>query len=135
MNKTLKIILVIGGVVLASVIGFYFLSSNGDSGSKLTTTTGISSGGSGSDAQNATSFLTTLLSLNKIKIDSTLLKSQTFSKLQDNTVPISNDGGVVGRPNPFAPIDNQGDTVSASAAIAFPQISSSISSTPNNTAH
>lgn len=122
MSKTLKISLIIGGVVLLGFLAYYFMSSSKDA-STISTSADVSTA---STTESTTAFLSTLLSLNKIKIDRTLLQSSTFSKLQDNTVPISNDGGVVGRPNPFASIDGQN---SADASLSFPQINTGTSTT------
>lgn len=54
------------------------------------------------------SFLTTLTSLNKIKIDTSLFSDKSFSVLQNNAVKI--DPVAPGRVNPFAPITNATDT-------------------------
>jgi hypothetical protein len=48
-------------------------------------------------------FLTALLSLKNIKIDTTLFTNKSFSKLKDNAVKI--DQVQVGRINPFAPVN------------------------------
>jgi len=49
------------------------------------------------------SFLSTLVSLKKIKIDTAFFSNSLFNKLQDNSVRI--ESIVPGRNNPFAPID------------------------------
>ncbi len=121
MSKTLKILLIVA-VVLIVGFAIYYLTSGSDE-STLTSTGGDSTV---STTESTTAFLSTLLSLNKIKIDASLFQNPTFSKLQDNTVPISNDG-VVGRPNPFAAIDGQNST---DQSIAFPQINTGASTTP-----
>lgn len=54
------------------------------------------------------SFLTTLASLNTIKIDTSLFSNKSFSILQNNAVKI--DPVVPGRINPFAPITNGTNT-------------------------
>lgn len=54
------------------------------------------------------SFLTTLASLNKIKIDTSLFSNKSFSILQNNSVKI--DPVAPGRVNPFAPITNNTNT-------------------------
>lgn len=76
-------------------------------GSSLVSTTG---GDSASDANNSNSkissdisFLSTLNSLKRITIDSSLFTNVLFSRLEDNSVRI---GTITpGRNNPFAPID------------------------------
>jgi hypothetical protein len=117
MTKTIKIVLIAGGAILLVVLGFYFMpsSSSTDSGLvKSVSPSGISS----ADSSNATAFLSTLLSLNKIKVDTSIFTSPVFTKLQDNTVPILNDG-VVGRSNPFSEIDG---TTPVDNGMSFPQI-------------
>lgn len=114
MSKIFKILLIIAAVVFVGYFAYHFLSSDSsDVPSNQTDMSNLSS------AENNTAFLSTLLSLNKIKIDGSLFKTPAFSKLQDNTVPISNEGGVIGRPNPFASIDGQTAT---DASLLFPQI-------------
>lgn len=49
------------------------------------------------------SFLTTLVSLKKIKIDTTLFTNKSFNALENNAVKI--EPVIPGRINPFAPID------------------------------
>lgn len=114
MSKTLKILLIIGGMLILAFAVYSFWPS-GSSNSTLSKSTDTPS----ANTESTTAFLSTLLSLNKIKIDRTIFQSPAFSQLQDNTVPISNDGGVVGRPNPFASIDGQN---TADASLSFPQI-------------
>lgn len=48
-------------------------------------------------------FLTTLLSVNKITLDSTIFTSDVFNSLKDYHVTLVSEGNE-GRPNPFAPI-------------------------------
>lgn len=50
------------------------------------------------------SFLNTLVSLKKIKIDTALFNNKSFNSLQNNTVKI--ETVVPGRSNPFAPINS-----------------------------
>lgn len=49
------------------------------------------------------SFLSTLVSLKNIKIDSSFFSNSLFTKLKSNSVSIGT--AIPGRPNPFAPID------------------------------
>jgi len=49
------------------------------------------------------SFLSTLVSLKKIKIDQTIFANNLFTRLKSNSVSIGTS--IPGRPNPFAPID------------------------------
>lgn len=52
------------------------------------------------------SFLTTLVSLKKITIDTTIFNNSSFAALKNNTVKI--ESVVPGRINPFSPIENSG---------------------------
>jgi hypothetical protein len=52
--------------------------------------------------QEDTAFLATLISLTKIKIDTSLFGNSSFNSLNDNTVLL--EPSVTGRANPFAPI-------------------------------
>lgn len=73
-------------------------------GSALASSTGVTDTGAGNNtANNDTAFLTTLMSLNAIKIDTTLFSNDAFNKLQSNAVKI--EQVAPGRVNPFAPID------------------------------
>lgn len=131
MTKTIKIALIIVSVALLGFGAYYFLGNKADVSSGVA---GVINEAPSGDTASSTSFLSTLLSLNKIKIDPTLFKSPLFLKLQDNTVPIINESGGVGRANPFAQIDIQSS--SDSAGLLLPQINNnSITSTPitNNT--
>ena len=84
-------------------------------GSSLTSSNGtnpVSVSSIGSDKISADiSFLATLVSLKKIKIDTTLFSDKSFNKLQNNTVKI--EQVTAGRINPFAPmgIDNTNSPV------------------------
>lgn len=55
-----------------------------------------------------TAFLTTLTSLNKLKIDTSIFSRQSFMSLRDNTVTL--EQVIPGRPNPFAPIKSENNT-------------------------
>ncbi len=52
-----------------------------------------------------TAFLTTLTSLNKLKIDTSIFSKESFMSLRDNTVTL--EQVTPGRPNPFAPIKSE----------------------------
>ncbi len=55
-----------------------------------------------------TAFLTTLTSLNKLKIDTSIFGRQSFMSLRDNTVTL--EQVTPGRPNPFAPINSESNS-------------------------
>jgi hypothetical protein len=117
-NNTFLILLalmLIGG-------GAYAYFSNGPDASAATGNSSLSSsnvsaaGGAnevtaGIDAQIAkdTSFLTTVTSLTKIKINTAIFSNEAFNSLEDNTVALDQPN-TTGRPNPFAPINTSGAT-------------------------
>ena len=76
-------------------------------GSSLTSSTGVeslpASSSVGDKISSDISFLTTLVSLKKIKIDTSLFTNKSFNALQNNAVKI--EPVIAGRINPFAPID------------------------------
>lgn len=75
-------------------------------GSSLTSSTGDTvtpSSTLGGKISSDISFLTTLVSLKKINIDTTLFTNKAFNALQDNIVKVEPIGA--GRINPFAPVD------------------------------
>ncbi len=72
------------------------LSSSNDTGAKTVSTTNDT-------ISKDTAFLATLVSLNKIKIDTSFVTSNSFKSLVDNSV--AGDTVVPGRQNPFAPVE------------------------------
>lgn len=80
----------------AANTGGSLVSSNGASASSVNFST---------DQKIAldTAFLSSLVSLNRIKIDNSLFSNVSFKLLHDNTVNL--EQGNLGRTNPFAPID------------------------------
>jgi hypothetical protein len=108
MKPALKNILM-GIVIVAVLLGayYYFSGSKSEPKDTLSSSSGASTlsgvGGMGNIAED-TSFLTTLISLTNINIDSSLFTSKTFSSLVDNTVVIEKASNP-GRTNPFAPIE------------------------------
>lgn len=113
--------LLIGGAYL------YFsrdLNSNGivpvAYGSSLSSSIGLDiSAISSSMSEKITSdisFLNTLVSLKKIKIETTLFSNKSFNSLKNNTVTI--ESVIAGRPNPFAPINsNTGNDLSVPSVV------------------
>lgn len=107
MKPTTKNI-IIGVVIIALMLGiyYYFINNSSKVGS-LISSTGVGSATALTDKINEdTAFLSTLIGLSGIKIDTSIFSNQTFSSLVDNHVKINSaDEGAPGRPNPFAPID------------------------------
>ncbi|MFA6251143.1 MAG: hypothetical protein WC603_00750 [Candidatus Paceibacterota bacterium] len=69
----------------------------------------------GSDITSDISFLSTLVALKTISIDTTLFSNKSFNLLIDNTVKI--EPVVPGRPNPFAPVDSNGNSIPQGSSI------------------
>jgi len=85
------------GVIVPTAYGSSLASSNGLESSPVSAL-------QGDKISSDISFLTTLVSLKKIKIDTSLFTNKFFNALQNNMVKI--EPVVAGRINPFAPIDN-----------------------------
>lgn len=86
-----------GGAIVPVAFGSSLASSNGGEVSPVTPLVG-------NDITSDISFLTTLVSLKQIKIDTSLFTNSSFNKLQNNAVIL--EPVLAGRLNPFAPIDN-----------------------------
>lgn len=100
--------LIIGVVIVAIALGLYYYFTHSSSKvSSLVSSSGASSATSLTDQITLdTAFLSTLIGLSGIKIDTAMFNNKSFSSLVDNHVKINSaDEGVPGRQNPFAPID------------------------------
>jgi len=112
LNRKIKNIMasILTIIALAILFSYFFnQSAVPESTSSLESQSGTSSslGTTGNkEFKDETSYLSTLLSLNKITIDSSLFSNASFKSLKDNTVEIVGDG-LVGRSNPFLPFDQQ----------------------------
>ncbi len=123
MTPLIKKLLIGFGIILVIIIGYmYFSGSSAPSsaapapltsglvptgtmpGVLPTGPTVLLGGAVNNQISQDTSFLGTLASLTRIKIDPSLFSSSSFNALNDNTVQIVSDG-ISGRPNPFAPFD------------------------------
>jgi len=85
--------------------------------SALSTSSGQPANVSGTPSSNITAdtaFLTSLISLTSITVDTSLFTNPLFTNLHDNNVTI--DPITPGRNNPFAPIDTTSTTATAPAA-------------------
>jgi hypothetical protein len=114
-----KFLIVIAIAILLSGAYVYFshdldaqAASTNQNGSSLVSSNG-SSKSPALDSKNAkisedTAFLTTLTSLNKLKIDTSIFSRQSFMSLRDNTVTL--EQVTPGRPNPFAPINSENNS-------------------------
>jgi hypothetical protein len=92
--------------VIPVALGSSLVSSNGSSPS-----TALSIG---DQIASDISFLTTLVSLKKMNIDTDLFTNKSFNSLQNNTVVI--EPVVAGRQNPFSPIGDMNNTNSIPAS-------------------
>lgn len=114
MNKIYhKFLIVFTILIIFSCVYFYFsksvrseaaLSSSLDP--SLTNNSLVTS----DQINNDIAFITTLTSLNGIKIDTTLFNDRAFQSLNNNIVQL--ESVTPGRPNPFAPINSLNDAFS-----------------------
>jgi hypothetical protein len=115
---------IIFGVVIftAIFVGVYSTKDNISFGSSLSQT-GVTAGDvvSGDASALASGFLSTLLAIQGIKLNTDLFSNQSFGLLADNTYELIQPGNE-GRPNPFAPIGSdaslaQGGALNVSAVV------------------
>ncbi len=113
MNKTYHKFLILFSILIL-IVGVYFYFSNSlKSEASLTSSTsslqsslnsnGLSSSPNDKIASDI-AFISTLASVSRINIDTTLFTNKSFQALNDNTVKL--EVGVPGRINPFSPIGN-----------------------------
>ena len=146
MKKTYKKFLIVSTVFIIVGIFYSYLSNEVKSNEIVSVAYGSSLASSAAEAENTSalaslgdkitsdiSFLTSLVSLKKITIDTTIFTNQSFNSLRNNSVelvPVS-----PGRQNPFAPIGNDtlGGTNSSASKVVTGQASevTSISATLN----
>lgn len=142
MKTKYKKFLVISTVFIA-IGGLYLYFSNDLKSDNLVpialgsslASTGVTSGGSSlsGDINSDVSFLTTLVSLKTINIDTTLFSNKSFNSLVDNIVRI--EPVTPGRANPFSPIDgsNSGATTASNIVTDQPTQITSTTATLNGT--
>ena len=108
MKPMIKNIL-IAFIIILCVVGIYYYFFNNKSNKNLGTLISSNSdsvSGVSTKINEDTAFLSTLIGLSGIKIDTAIFTSQTFSSLVDNYVPVnSTSEGIPGRVNPFASIE------------------------------
>lgn len=103
--KNILIFVTIGAVFV--FIYFFFIRSSAPtpslvaSTSDATATDGTATDSSTSNTAITQNFLSTLLGVNNIKLDTTILSDPAFISLHDSTVLLTPDPNP-GRPNPFA---------------------------------
>ncbi len=123
MSKNIKNIIITIVIVVGGGVGYLLLFGNSkdqNSNSSLSIyDSSIPSENIDTQISDDTAFLSTLLGLSEIKIDSQLFLNPTFNSLEDNTVEIVNSG-VIGRENPFAPLDGPEINTTTDAAVSLP---------------
>mgnify|MGYP003552543927 CR=1 FL=1 len=135
MKSSIKNIL-IGLAIVAVMLGayFYFSKNPGISTKPLTVSTNANTAIINKNIAEDTAFLSTLIGLSSIKIDTAIFTNKSFSSLVDNTVLIGNVTEVSRRSNPFAPLETQANpnttAVDSSKAIPSTIINSIPTSTP-----
>lgn len=118
MGDKLKNIIFFLGIMLVLVLGYLFFSG-GDEESALVTSDSssvVTPPLSGADSRIAGDFLSVLLSIRGITLDTTIFSDPAFLSLRDSSIELVPDGNE-GRPNPFAPI---GSDVVAAPLVAEP---------------
>lgn len=125
MKKLFTTILILSAIALLS-FGAYVYFSNSLSvdaaDSSLSSSQGspspVNALASSDKISQDTAFLSTLTSLTKIKIDTSLFTDTSFNALNDNTVIL--EQSVPGRVNPFAPIEGQTPVSTDSPVVTNP---------------
>ena len=114
MSSKIKNIIILVGVVLVLIfVYFYFFGKSGNQEPALVTTGGTTTGTNTNTNTTPVSanptppvggdFLSILLNLNNIKLDTSIFSDKAFISLHDSTIELLPDNNQ-GRPNPFAPI-------------------------------
>lgn len=140
MSKNIKNIIITIVIVVGGGVGYLLLFGNSkdqNNNSSLSIyDSSIPSENIDTQISDDTAFLSTLLGLSEIKIDSQLFLNQTFNSLEDNTVEIVNNG-VIGRENPFAPLDGPEINTTTDSTVSLPMSAEPkidiITTTPVNT--
>jgi ABC-type antimicrobial peptide transport system permease subunit len=111
MNKGLKTLLIILGLVVVAAAVYFVLGNSSQEqstglvsgGTNEPVASPISQAGSTITAEIGQEFIATLLSLQSINLDTTLFSNPAFVTLENRTLTFE-DIQTNGRPNPFAPI-------------------------------
>ncbi len=112
MNKTYhKFLILFSILILVAGVYFYFSNSLKSEASLTSSASSLQSSLDGNGLTSSTNkitsdiaFISTLASLSRINIDTTLFTNKSFQALNDNSVKL--EVGIPGRINPFAPIGN-----------------------------
>lgn len=116
--KTKNIIILVGVAVVLILIYVFFIKKSPTADTSLTSTTGAtlpSNTGVTSGVPNTdTSFVSVLLSVKNLHLDTSIFTDPAFLSLEDGSITLVQDG-TQGRPNPFAPIGSETVAPSSSA--------------------
>src|SRR5437870_3090792 len=112
MSKTLKNILIFGGIFVALVLVYIFFFKKSETPALVSSATGGAPSAPSAQNDVGQEFLSLLLSIKSIKLDGSIFERKSFQSLQDFSVPIIQPGNE-GRINPFAPPSSE-ETVQAS---------------------
>lgn len=115
MNSKIKNIIIFAVIIIIFILIYFFyirktpnevglVSSPNSAGSTLPNSNTLNQ-----NSSIAKDFLSLLLNVKSIKLDSSILEDGAFTALSDSSIILTPDG-TEGRPNPFAPLgtDNQG---------------------------
>lgn len=129
--KNIIIFVSIGGALL--LVYIFFIRSSTPTPTLVSTTGTVSSDASTLAANDAITqdFLSLLLNVNNIKLNTSILSDPAFVNLHDSSVPLVPDTNP-GRPNPFAQFGNDAapTTISAATTTVLPATSSITPATP-----
>ncbi len=130
--KLLKPILIVVGIIIIAVVGYSYLGKKKtpQPASGLSSTKFAGATGAKTETQAGRDFLSTLLNLNTISLDNSVLASPVFSSLEDFTIKLEQQGNE-GRPNPFAPVGTEAtvvaeNTLTGEAPIIIPPTTKSV---------
>jgi hypothetical protein len=127
-------ILIFVAIVVVLILGYFLFIKSSSSNQASLVSSSANTGSTSSSSPASTNgsgtagvtedFLSTLLSINTIKLDTSIFSNPAFSSLRDSSITLVPDS-TQGRPNPFAQFGNDGVSTSTSSTI--------ITSTPSTT--
>lgn len=100
--KVFKNILILLVLVAIAAAAYFVFFAKDESGAPLLQRTSTLFGG-GAVLGERSAFLSTLLNIKNLRLETSIFDSEAFQNLKDFTVPITSFGDE-GRPNPFAPL-------------------------------
>lgn len=132
MPKIKNILIFLGVAIVFVLIYIFFIKPSPEKVGTLTSSPGVSAvsntGASNTDGASMTQeFLTVLLNVKSIKLDTAILLSNAFASLHDSSITLTQDGDE-GRANPFAPIGSD-VVVSSTLTCTLPKVLDSSTNT------